>query len=268
MLPLEQYSRAAVANQITSADRHLLLRRQQGRLRYTSGKGLQTVVVAYTISDDHIVIRVPEFNEIAWYAPGTEVMLTVDGDRTHPESLQIQRIAATSGCHQQTSDLDPSAEHWPGGINVTVICLSMTRSDVVGRQFDLVEFSRAIDARDAESQIAAYADCAEVQVIDPDNPPSSPHVLKGKNAIADWVRTTCQRHVRQRVVSTIDGNDQIAYTVAQVRRDGSHQIATSTAELRDGLVTHQHTILVRDPVSRHSSPSRPHASEPQRALAH
>jgi hypothetical protein len=262
----EQSSRTAVANQITTADRHLLLHRQEGRLSYTSGKGHQAVVVAYTSSDGHLVIRVPEYSEIAWYAPGSEVTLTVDGDQTHPDPVQLRRIAATDRCHQQTSDLDPSAEHWPEGINVTVICLPLARSEVTGRNFDLMEFSRAIDASDAEYQIAAYADCAEVQVIDPDNPPSSPYVLKGKNAIADWVRTTAKDMSDQRVVRTIDGDDRIAYTVAQVQRDGSHQIAISTAELCDGLVTEQHTILVRDPGSRHSGLSHPHLSESQRAL--
>jgi hypothetical protein len=142
--------------------------------------------------------------------------------------------------------MDPWTERWPRGTNITAIRLPVTRPGVFGRPFDLTEFSRAIDASDAEAQIAAYADCAEVAVIDPDNPPSSPNVLKGKEAIADWVRTNCRNNVTQRVVRSIDGDDGIAYTVAQVQRDGSHEIATSTAELRDGLVTQQLTILVRD----------------------
>lgn len=268
MLPSEQSSRAAIAHQIASADRELLVRRQEGRLSYTSGKGHQTVVMAYTIRDGHVVIRVPEYSEIAWYAPGTEVTLTVDGDQTHPAAVQLRRSAITGGCHQQTSDLDPRAEHWPEGINVTVICLPLAGSGSSSRgRFDLTEFSRAIDASDAEVQIAAYADCAEIEVIGPDNPPSSPHVVKGKNAIADWVRSNCRRNLMQRVVRAIDGNSEIAYTVAQVKRDGTHEIATSTAELRDGLVTQQQTILVRDWGNGQSRVPRPDVSEPQRAMA-
>jgi hypothetical protein len=267
MLSSEHLSRTAVANQITTADRRLLLRRQEGRLSYTSGRGQQTVVVTYTISDDHLLIRVPEYNEIAWYAPGTEVTFTVDGDQTHPGAVQLRRIATTGGCHQHIADLDPRAERWPEGINITVICLPLAGSEVTRRRFDLMEFSRAIDASDAEYQIAAYADSAEVEVIDPDNPPSSPHVLKGKNAIADWVRSNCQRNVLQRVVRAIDGDDRVAYTVSQVQRDGSHEIATSTAELQDGLVTQQHTILIRDSGGSHSRLSRPNGSETQRAMA-
>jgi hypothetical protein len=267
MLSSEQLSGTTVANQITAADRHLLLRRQEGRLSYTSGRGPQTVVVTYTISDDHLVIQVPEYSEIGWYAPGTEVTFTVDGDETHPDAVQLRRIATTGGCHQQIADLDPRAEHWPEGIHITVICLPLARSEVTRRRFDLMEFSRAIDASDVEYQIAVYADSAEVEVVDPDNPPSSPHVLKGKNAIADWVRGNCQRNVRQRVVRIIDGDDRIAYTVSQVRRDGSHEIATSTAELHDGLVTQQHTILIRDTGGRHPRLSHPNGSETQRAMA-
>jgi hypothetical protein len=246
MLPSKQVSRAAIADQITTADRDLLVRRQEGRLGYASGTGHEWVVVTYTIMDSHVVIRVPEYSEIAWYAPGTEVTLIVDGDQTHPGAVQLRRIAVSGECHQQASDLDPRAEHWPEGINVTVICLPLAKSGVSGRLFDLMEFSRAIDAGDAEAQIAAYADGAEVELIDSDNPPSAPHVLSGKNAIADWVRNNCQNNVTQRVVRAIDGDGGIAYTVAQVLRDGSHEIATSIAELRDGLVTQQQIILVRD----------------------
>src|SRR3712207_5879677 len=93
----------------------------------------------------------------------------------------------------------------------------------------------------------------------------SPHLLKGKHAIADWVRSNCRRNVTQRVVRTIDGDDRIAYTVAQVQRDGSHQIAASTAELRNGLVTEQHTVLVRDPANGHRGSHD--VPETQRAMA-
>ena len=265
MLLSEQFPRVADANQITTPDRNLLLRQQEGRLSYTSGRGPQMVVVTYTISDGHLVIRVPEYSEIAWYAPGSEVTFTVDGDEAHPDAVQLRRIATTGGCHTQAADLDPRAEHWPEGIHVTVICLPLAKSGVRGRHFDLMEFSRAIDASDAESQIAAYADCAELEVIDPDNPPSSPQLLKGKNAIADWVRSNCQQHVMQRVLRTIDGDDRIAYTVAQVRCDGSREIATSTAELRDGLVTEQHMVLVPDSGARQRR--SPDLSEAQRVMA-
>jgi hypothetical protein len=267
MLPSEQLSRTALANQISTADGDLLLRRQEGRLSYTSGRGRPTVVVTYTISDDHLVIRVPEYNEIGWYAPGAEVGFTVDGDQTHPGAVELRRIATTGGCHLHIADRDPKAEHWPKGINLTVICLPLATRGFSGRRFDLLEFGRAIDASDAETQIAAYADSAEVEVIDPDNPPSSPRVLKGKSAIADWVRSNCQRNLRQRVVRFIDGDDRIAYTVEHVQRDGSHAIASSTAELRDGLVTQQHTILVRDFGARRSHHSRPDLSETPRAMA-
>jgi sirohydrochlorin ferrochelatase len=249
MLHSEQFTRA-VADQITPADRELLFRRQEGRLSYSSGKGRQTVVVTYTVNDGHLVIRVPEYSEIGWYAPGTKVTLTVDGDQAHPRAVHLRRTATTGRCHQQASETDPRAEQWPAGIHVTALCLPLVESEVPGGHFDLTEFSRAIDASDAESLIAAYADCAEVEVIDPDNPPSSPHVVKGKNAIADWVRSNCQRSVMQRVVRSIDGEDGIAYTVAQVQRDGTQQIAISTAELRDGLVTQQQTVLVRDRAGR------------------
>ena len=203
--------------------------------------------MGYTVSDGHIVIRVPEYSEIYWYAPGAEVTFNVDGDQTHPGAVQLRRTATCCGCHQSRSNQDPAAERWPEGIHTSVLCLPLAGFGGTCGHLDLAAFNRAIDTSDAESQIAVYDDSAEVQVIDADNPPSAPRVLKGKDAIADWVRSNCQPQVSRRVVRLINGADRIAYTVAQVQDDGSPEIvATSTAELRDGLVTHEHTILFWD----------------------
>ena len=48
------------------------------------------------------------------------------------------------------------------------------------RQFDLTTFSRSLLRADLDLQIAAYADAAELRIINPDNPPRLPRTLKGK----------------------------------------------------------------------------------------
>ena len=156
--------------------------------------------MGYTVSDGHIVIRVPEYSEIYWYAPGAEVTFNVDGDQTHPGAVQLRRTATCCGCHQSRSNQDPAAERWPEGIHTSVLCLPLAGFGGTCGHLDLAAFNRAIDTSDAESQIAVYDDSAEVQVIDADNPPSAPRVLKGKDAIADWVRSNCQPQVSRRVV--------------------------------------------------------------------
>ena len=58
--------------------RDCLLRRHEGRLAYSTGRGPRCVVDRVVDHDDEIVLRVPEFNEICQYAPGCEVCLVID----------------------------------------------------------------------------------------------------------------------------------------------------------------------------------------------
>ena len=55
-------------------------------------------------------------------------------------------------------------------------------------EFDLAGFARALEAGDAHTQLAAYAEHAEVRIVDPDNPPRSPQILRGQPAIGAWIR--------------------------------------------------------------------------------
>jgi hypothetical protein len=256
----------------TATDRERLLRRQrEGRLSYTSGRGRQTVVVGYALADGHIVMRLPEYNEIPRYAPGSEVTIEVAGDAGCPESVQVTGIADSGGCHEPSLDRDPAAERWPEGVGTSVVCLpytTTTHAELPGGtsrslpwplqsgvirlgslpppRFDLRAFGHAIEAQDTDAQLTAYAEDAELTVIDPDNPPSSPHVLSGKHAIGTWLRGSCEANTVQRTARMIDGAGQIAYTVEQLNRDGTHEIATSMADIREGLITVQQTVLVWD----------------------
>ena len=54
-----------------------------------------------------------------------------------------------------------------------------------------------------------------------------------------------QRSV-DRVVDLVDGEDRVAFTELRRYRDGTQEMATSTAELDNGLISWQHTIVVWD----------------------
>jgi ketosteroid isomerase-like protein len=255
----------------TASDRErLLCRQREGRLSYNSDRGRQTVVVGYAVADGHIVMRLPDYNEIPRYAPGSEVTIEVDGDPGCPDAVQVTGIADWGRCHEPSLDRDPGAETWPDGVGTSVVCLPYTGTthaelfgsaptsmsaaspavvrcgDTPPRRFDLKAFGRAIESQDTDTQLAAYADDAVLTVIDPDNPPSSPHLVSGKDAISTWLRGSCESNTVQRTARMIDGAGQIAYTVEQLNLDGTHEIATSMADISDGLITAQQTVLVWD----------------------
>src|SRR6478735_9988656 len=51
--------------------------RSRGRLGHQTGRGPRAVVVNYAVTDDQVVFRLPEYNEICQYAPGREITLNV-----------------------------------------------------------------------------------------------------------------------------------------------------------------------------------------------
>ena len=115
------------------------------------------------------------------------------------------------------------------------------------REFDLTTFSRSLLRADLDLQIAAYADAAKLRIINPDNPPRLPRTLEGKAQIEAWIRGEPAQRVVVQVSNLIENGERIAFTEVRRYSDGAHEIAASTAELRDGLIGRQLTILVWDP---------------------
>lgn len=113
-------------------------------------------------------------------------------------------------------------------------------------RFDLNAFGRAIERSELGFLIAAYADDAEVRLTDPETPPLAPRVLRGHEVVADWLRFDAQADCHRRVVRLVEGEDRVAFTEERLYADGTHEIAASTAELRNGLIWLQHTVLVWD----------------------
>ena len=112
--------------------------------------------------------------------------------------------------------------------------------------FDLTAFGRAIERGDLGYLITAYAEDAEVRLTDPDTPPMAPRVLRGRRAIAHWLEAETRADCSHRVVRLVDGRDRVAYTEERQHVDGTHEIAASTAELHNGMIGLQHTVLVWD----------------------
>jgi ketosteroid isomerase-like protein len=105
---------------------------------------------------------------------------------------------------------------------------------------------KAIEAGDAESQIPLYADDAEVLVVDPHHPPRAPMTLRGKRAVAYWIRDICSVNMSHQVVDLVDGGDRVAFTEEGRYRDGARVLSTSTLSIRGGLIAKQRVVLVWD----------------------
>jgi hypothetical protein len=127
---------------VTASDcRRWLQQHHEGRLGYLSGRGPRSVVVSYALADDHILMRVPDYNDIAQYAPGSQVTLAVDGlvepaspSRSEVEEVSVTGIAAQADEPPSPVDTGRLDESWPSGIKTSVVSLPLTQISGVQRR--------------------------------------------------------------------------------------------------------------------------------------
>jgi hypothetical protein len=110
-------------------------------------------------------------------------------------------------------------------------------------EFDLNAFSQAREQRDIDYQLTRYAPDADIRIVDPNHPPAAPRTVLGASAIQAWLLEASARDLDLHVTHLVDGGDRVAFTECWHHVDGTNVVATSTAELQDGLITTQHTIL-------------------------
>ena len=130
---------------LTSSEcRRWLQEHHEGRLGYLSGRGPRSVVVSYALADDHILMRVPDYNDIAQYAPGSQVTLAVDGlvesdspSKPEVEEVSVTGIAAQADGASSPVDAGRFDESWPSGIKTSVVSLPLTQLNGVERRADL-----------------------------------------------------------------------------------------------------------------------------------
>lgn len=107
--------------------RDWLTSHRQGRLGYSSGRGPRSVVVSYCLLDEQIVVRLPDYNDIVHYAPGSQVVFEVeDQTDTVPgyETVSVTGMAELVDTDEQF-DLD-FAESWPDGVATSLVFLPLT----------------------------------------------------------------------------------------------------------------------------------------------
>ena len=102
----------------------------EGRLGYLSGRGPRSVVVSYTVVGDQIRVRVPDYNDIAQYAPGARVTLAVDGAAEDTSAIEEVSVTGTAGQGDRNDraagDTAPFDESWPAAVKTSVVTLPLT----------------------------------------------------------------------------------------------------------------------------------------------
>lgn len=105
---------------------------------------------------------------------------------------------------------------------------------------------RAIEERNTEVLAGLYADNAELRVVDRNRTPSSPLVVRGKQAIADFLKHICERDMTHRVEQQVVGENRLAFLEACEYPDGCHVLCAAVMDLRGGKIVRQVNVQAWD----------------------
>jgi hypothetical protein len=76
----------------------------------------------------------------------------------------------------------------------------------------VTDLRRAVEGRDSKALAEFSRDDAVVRIIDRDHPPSTPHEIRGREAIAAFFDDICGRDMTHRLETGLADGDRIAYT--------------------------------------------------------
>lgn len=114
------------------------------------------------------------------------------------------------------------------------------------RAFDVAALTAAIEGRDAEGQLAAYADDAEIVVIDHDHTPSNPLVVRGTDALRAHFTDICGRDMTHQVTTAAVAGDRLTIELACRYADGTRVACVCVAGLSDGRIVWQRGLQAWD----------------------
>jgi ketosteroid isomerase-like protein len=112
--------------------------------------------------------------------------------------------------------------------------------------FELARFCRAVEGRDVATQVAMYADDAEVTIADRINQPGSPQVLRGREQVAEWIRDICGRDMSHSVRHAVADDRGAAFSEACRYPDGTNVLCATVMELSGGQIARQTVVQAWD----------------------
>ena len=111
---------------------------------------------------------------------------------------------------------------------------------------DFEALRRAAERNDAGALADHYAEDAEVLIVNRETPPSSPHVLRGRAQIAEFLEDACGRDLESSIQDEVMGEDRIAFNEACEYPDGLKVLTATTLDVRDGKISRQVSVEAWD----------------------
>ncbi len=112
--------------------------------------------------------------------------------------------------------------------------------------FDFAAYAAAIEAKDAARWSGFFADEAEWSEYRVGNPPRSPHVMAGIDAIRSFVERVAASPVRLGISHEVVGPSRAAYRLTVALQDGRTIVEHVIVELADGRIVSQADVEAWD----------------------
>ncbi|MGH3146525.1 MAG: nuclear transport factor 2 family protein [Rubrobacter sp.] len=121
----------------------------------------------------------------------------------------------------------------------------MTEQTDPGR-LDFEAMRSGIERSDFDVLIDLYAEDAELRTVNKNSTPSSPQVLRGKEAIAEMLSDICGRAMTHHIENEVVGEDRVAFNEACEYPDGTRVLTASTLDVNDGKIVRQVNVEAWD----------------------
>ena len=106
----------------------------EARLGFDTGRGRRSVVVAYAVGADEVLLLLPEYHPATGYVLGAPVTLDVEAARTDGRWESVRASGVAYGVDQDDAEpFEPRGASWPSGVATHAVHVPLDRLEGVVR---------------------------------------------------------------------------------------------------------------------------------------
>jgi len=124
--------------------------------------------------------------------------------------------------------------------------MSTSQTTTTSQSFDAEALRRGIEERDATTLLGLYAHDAELQVVDRNDQPSRPRVIRGRTAIGEYFADACGRDMTHKVERLVVGDHGAAFVQSCQYPSGEQVLCLAVLDLQGGLIPRQSGVQAWD----------------------
>jgi ketosteroid isomerase-like protein len=115
--------------------------------------------------------------------------------------------------------------------------MSTSQMTSTSQSFDAEALRRSIEERDAATLLSLFAEDAELHVVDSNDQPSHPKIIRGRAAIGEYYADVCGRDMTHKIERLVVGDDGAAFVQACRYPSGARVMCAAVLDLQDGMIT-------------------------------